>query len=220
MREGYWGWASCAADFTNDGYLDIFHVNGMDEPGTNAYLQDPSRLFINNGDGSFTEDTAASGLEFDHPWTTSAGFFDYDRDGWLDLFVTNYIVWSPDTDLVCRTVGDRRDLFQVLRHARLERRLERRQGLHRRVGAHEVVLGHGDFVAGRHQVVLTSRYGLGGRAVTTAVTVRRLLFYRRRRFARGPLLTSPAHDPACPAALSGRRPRPPAQDPHPRRRER
>ena len=43
-----------AADFNNDGFLDIFHVNGMDEPGTNAYLDDPSRLFINNGDGSFT----------------------------------------------------------------------------------------------------------------------------------------------------------------------
>ena len=88
VRKGYWGWASCAADFNNDGFLDIFHVNGMDEPGTNAYLEDPSRLFINNGDGSFTEYAEPLGIT-DRGMGRGVTCFDGDRDGDIDIVIAN-----------------------------------------------------------------------------------------------------------------------------------
>jgi hypothetical protein len=88
VRKGYWGWASCAADFNNDGFLDIFHVNGMDEPGTNAYLDDPSRLFINNGDGTFTEYAEPLGL-IDTRSGRGVTCFDGDQDGDIDIVVSN-----------------------------------------------------------------------------------------------------------------------------------
>lgn len=88
VRKGYWGWGSCAADFNNDGFLDIFHVNGMDEPATDAYLEDPSRLFINNGDGSFTEYSEPLGL-VDRNSGRGVSCFDGDRDGDIDILIAN-----------------------------------------------------------------------------------------------------------------------------------
>ena len=88
VRKGYWGWGSCAADFNNDGFLDIFHVNGMDEPSTNAYLKDPSRLFINNADGSFTEYSEPLGLT-DRESGRGVTCFDGDQDGDIDILIAN-----------------------------------------------------------------------------------------------------------------------------------
>lgn len=88
VRKGYWGWAACAADFNNDGFLDVFHVNGMDEPGTNAYLEDPSRLFINNGDGSFTEYSEPLGI-VDRKMGRGVICFDGDQDGDIDIVIAN-----------------------------------------------------------------------------------------------------------------------------------
>jgi hypothetical protein len=88
VRKGYWGWASCAADFNNDGLLDIFHVNGMDEPATDAYLEDPSRLFINNGDGTFTEYAEPLGLA-DRNSGRGLTCFDGDQDGDIDILIAN-----------------------------------------------------------------------------------------------------------------------------------
>ena len=88
VRKGYWGWGSCAADFNNDGFLDIFHVNGMDEPSTNAYLKDPSRLFINNADGSFTEYSEPLGL-VDKESGRGVTCFDGDQDGDIDILIAN-----------------------------------------------------------------------------------------------------------------------------------
>jgi hypothetical protein len=88
VRKGYWGWASCAADFNNDGFLDIFHVNGMDEPNTNAYLEDPSRLFINNADGTFTEYSEPLGL-LDTKSGRGVTCFDGDQDGDIDILIAN-----------------------------------------------------------------------------------------------------------------------------------
>ena len=56
------------------------------------------RLFLNQGDGTFRDVTEESGL--DNPlWGTSAAFFDYDRDGWLDLVVVNYVDYDPSQRL-------------------------------------------------------------------------------------------------------------------------
>ena len=65
-----------------------------------------NQLFHNNGDGTFTDVTVKAGLEGIHPrlgktWSISAGWFDYDNDGYLDLFVVNYVRWSPDHEPAC-----------------------------------------------------------------------------------------------------------------------
>jgi hypothetical protein len=88
---GY-GMGVAVGDFDNDGWPDVL----VTEYGR-------VRLFHNNGDGkTFTDVTVQAGL--DNPqWATSAAFFDYDRDGWLDLIIVNYIDYDPTK--VCRGGG-------------------------------------------------------------------------------------------------------------------
>src|SRR5438067_1989849 len=52
------------------------------------------RLFLNNGDRTFTEVTRFAGLDSVH-WATAASFIDFDRDGWLDLVVVHYVDYDP-----------------------------------------------------------------------------------------------------------------------------
>lgn len=88
VREGYWGWGACMADFDLDGHLDLFHVNGFSTDSAGDFLQDPSRLFLSRGDGSFREVSAAVGLD-DDGQGRGVVCFDYDRDGDIDVFVAN-----------------------------------------------------------------------------------------------------------------------------------
>ena len=86
VREGYWGWASCFADFNNDGYLDIYHENGFPIPIAQEFVNDPARLFMANGYGSFTELSASSGLQYTGQGR-GVSCFDYDLDGDIDILV-------------------------------------------------------------------------------------------------------------------------------------
>ena len=88
--EGHYGQGVAAGDFNNDGYPDLY-VTGYGR----------AILYRNNGDGTFTDVTAKAGVTDEGAWSTSAGWFDFDKDGWLDLVVTNYIDWSPKTNLWC-----------------------------------------------------------------------------------------------------------------------
>jgi len=83
VGSGYWGWGCTFADLNNDGNVDIYHVNGFGDGST-----DPSRLFVANGDGSFTEQSAALGVD-DQGSGRGVVAFDYDHDGDLDLFIAN-----------------------------------------------------------------------------------------------------------------------------------
>jgi enediyne biosynthesis protein E4 len=88
--EGHYGQGVAVGDFDNDGYPDLY-VTGYDR----------AILYHNNGNGTFTDVTAKAGVADDGGWSTSAGWFDYDKDGWLDLVVTNYIEWTPKRNLWC-----------------------------------------------------------------------------------------------------------------------
>jgi enediyne biosynthesis protein E4 len=87
VREGDWGWGSCFADFDNDGHVDLFHTNGYQEPRP-RFHDDPSRLFMSNGDGTFTERAAELGITH-----TAQGrgiiCTDYNHDGKVDIFIAN-----------------------------------------------------------------------------------------------------------------------------------
>jgi hypothetical protein len=75
----------CQTDYNNDGLLDIWMMRGGWR-GKAGRL--PSSLLRNNGDGTFTDVTEEAGLLRYHP-TMSCRWFDYDGDGWLDLFIGN-----------------------------------------------------------------------------------------------------------------------------------
>jgi hypothetical protein len=62
-------------------------------------------LFHNTGKGAFVDVTRTSGLAGRHAFSTSALWLDYDRDGLLDLFVCNYVRWSPEYDVFCSLDG-------------------------------------------------------------------------------------------------------------------
>lgn len=86
------GWQTgvCVGDYDNDGLEDLF----LTYWGQN-------RLFHNNGNGTFTDVTERAGLiQTRVRWGTGCAFLDYDRDGWLDIFVANYIEFDPKQLLV------------------------------------------------------------------------------------------------------------------------
>jgi hypothetical protein len=89
-----YGMGAAAADFDNDGFQDLL----ITTVGQN-------RLYRNTGKGTFVDVTARAGLGGRAGFSTSAMWFDYDRDGWLDLLVCNYVRWTPDTDVHCSIDG-------------------------------------------------------------------------------------------------------------------
>ena len=95
LRGGGYSVGAAAADYDNDGHVDLY-VTGYDR----------NFLYHNNGDGTFTDVTekagvsgvSASGKKL---WGIAAAWVDYDNDGKLDLFVTNYLDWSFASSRVC-----------------------------------------------------------------------------------------------------------------------
>jgi hypothetical protein len=105
--EGY-SMAVAVGDYDNDGWDDLFVA------GVNRNI-----LYHNNRDGTFSEVTREAGLISaggSKPWSISAGWFDYDNDGWLDLFVVNYCKWTPDGDPYC---GENKPGYRTYCHPKL-----------------------------------------------------------------------------------------------------
>lgn len=90
VRQGFWGWGATFADLNNDGWLDLFHVNGWrpDDPAAHEFHHDPSVLFVNQRDGTFIEQARPLGVD-DRGQGRAVVAFDLERDGDLDLFVAN-----------------------------------------------------------------------------------------------------------------------------------
>jgi hypothetical protein len=104
------GWTTgvTMADVNGDGHLDI-HVSNV----THLTLRGRNVLYINDGDGTFTDRTAEYGLEH-VGYSTQAAFFDYDGDGDLDMYLLNHsthemrgAAWNPERVVRHPEAGDR-----------------------------------------------------------------------------------------------------------------
>jgi hypothetical protein len=95
-RLAFYGMGVAAADFDNDGFADLY-VTGFPS----------SALLHNNGNGTFTDITERVGVKNAGRWGTGAAWFDYDRDGYLDLVVTNYAQFSFADAEKCEINGAR-----------------------------------------------------------------------------------------------------------------
>ena len=95
---GY-GMGVAIGDFDNDGCVDVFIT----------YFGAPNQLFRNNCDGTFTDVTRKAGVAGGGKWGASATFVDYDRDGFLDLYVTNYVDYHIAHNQKCYASTSARD---------------------------------------------------------------------------------------------------------------
>ncbi|HZQ69146.1 MAG TPA: CRTAC1 family protein [Terriglobales bacterium] len=88
------GLGAAVGDYDNDGFDDLF-ITALGQ----------SHLFHNNGNGTFTDVTKPAGMMGPNEFSTSAAWVDYDKDGKLDLVVSNYVQWSEAGDLYCTIDG-------------------------------------------------------------------------------------------------------------------
>ena len=91
-NHGY-GMGCISADYDNDGDTDLYLTNFG-----------PNQLYQNNGDGTFTDVTSRAGVG-DRNWSVSASFGDFNLDGYLDLYVANYLDYRLETAHACFLEG-------------------------------------------------------------------------------------------------------------------
>lgn len=87
-----WNTGTVMADVNGDGFLDIYVCAVVGINGFNGF----NELFINNGDGTFSEQAAKYGLDLD-TYSSNAAFFDFDLDGDLDMYLLNHAVHTENS---------------------------------------------------------------------------------------------------------------------------
>jgi enediyne biosynthesis protein E4 len=92
-----YGMGVAAADYDNDGHEDVL-ITAVGQ----------SRLFHNTGKGRLVDVTNRAGLGGRSGFSTSAAWIDFDRDGLVDLFICNYVRWTPESDIFCSADGTRK----------------------------------------------------------------------------------------------------------------
>lgn len=100
--EGLFAMGVAVGDYDNNGAPDLA-VTGYGRV----------MLFRNTSDGAFRDVTEAAGIANPGKWGTSAAWFDYDNDGWLDLVIANYLDWSAERNPHC---GERRPGYRSYCH--------------------------------------------------------------------------------------------------------
>jgi len=138
---GY-GMGVAVGDYDNDGRPDLFLANVTG-----------NQLFHNNGDGTFTDVTAKAGvagalLDGKKMWSVGAGWFDYNNDGLLDLFVVNYCKWEVNKDPYCALKSGVRAYCHPKQYAPLHNTLYRNNG-------------DGTFTDVSHETGIAAHFGKG-----------------------------------------------------------
>ncbi len=130
-----WNSGVAMADVNGNGLLDIYVLAVV---GINGF-EGHNELYINNGDGTFTESSKQYGLDIDS-YAVAAAFFDYDKDGDLDLFLLNMAVHTPES------YGPA-ELRHIRRFASGDMLLENRDGyfvdVSEQAGIHSGIIGYG-----------------------------------------------------------------------------
>ena len=111
------GLGVASADIDNDGWVDVYLTNFG-----------PSQMLRNNGNGTFSDVTSASGTANQPGFGVSASFVDYDRDGWLDLYVGNNVTYGLENETVCPNPAGARDYCPPQIYGGQADRLYRNQG--------------------------------------------------------------------------------------------
>ncbi len=162
VREGFWGRDACFADFDNDGDLDLFQVNGAEPAESDEFDDDPSRLFINRGDGTFDESAEQHRL-IDRSQGRSVSCFDYDRDGDIDIFLT---VNDGPSQLWRNDGGNRQGNHIIVR-------LDGRAPNTRAIGARITVISGGDTqIREVSSDLAEAHFGLGADLTVDEIRVR------------------------------------------------
>lgn len=122
----YYAMGGTAGDYDGDGDADLY-LTGVGD-----------NLLLRNDDGQFTDVTAGAGVaggrwtsddgNEEPEWSTSAVWVDVDQDGWVDLFVGNYVQWSPETDLFTSIDGENKSYATPQEYRGLTSRLFRNLG--------------------------------------------------------------------------------------------